>query len=530
MTKFEEQFFSGENIKYLNVIRYLNSEYSSSEELLIINFLVDSRDYNKIMSELNEIRERCKSITNIKKTQVKIIRTFTDEQSVINAILQGIKEISNMNTLILDGMSYEDIIVKFIEKKIKCTIKVQQSFFEIFKEKLLDKLKTHLESKFPQEIELVEYMTKDREVGSVEFTQSKAVVAAIRQIPFTCKQKIIGRRNVDNINNTFAEYIRDIKPINQKRIIVCGEITDVNEFQYTPSAEKEKVKQNTSYEPVKKDMLKVKISDTTGIIECTYFLNEQDQKRRGELVVGANIAVDGNVNVYNGRIGITANAFFFADIQYSKINIKKGKVAPKNYLTISPEKYHVEIQGELGRSTEIPESLKNNKFVIFDLETSGLDILKYEIIDFAAVKIIDGRVVEKLESLFNPGAKLDPKVTELTNITDKMLQDKPKIIDAIGDIYKFFDDCIICGHNSDVFDIPFLKKYYEETGYVFNNKTIDTLVLAKKYLRLSSYKLSSIAENFGFASPNAHRALADVEMTYKVLLKIFDEGYVYATK
>ena len=60
---------------------------------------------------------------------------------------------------------------------------------------------------------------------------------------------------------------------------------------------------------------------------------------------------------------------------------------------------------------------------------------------------------------------------------------------------------------------------------MFNNKTIDTLVLARKYFKLSKYNLEFISEAFNFPNKNAHRALSDVETTYKVLLKLIENGY-----
>ena len=197
---------------------------------------------------------------------------------------------------------------------------------------------------------------------------------------------------------------------------------------------------------------------------------------------------------------------------------------------MSPLPYSVNVQGTLGGLTEMPESFKKLNIVIFDLETSGLEIPKEEVIEFAALKISGGKVIEKMDGLFNPGKELRPEIAEKTHITDSMLVGKPHFSDAIGDVVKFFGDAIICGHNIDSFDVEFIKKYYKPAGYVFNNKTIDTLVLARKYFRLSRHTLEFISEAFNFSNQNAHRAIADVETTYKVLLKLIESGYVYNGK
>lgn len=528
-TKFEEQFFSGENKKYLNIIKYISSEFNEEENSIRIKFLVDARDYNMVIESLETIKSKCKEITKLENVSIEIVRTYVDEEMIKSTVLQSIREITNMNMLILGNMEDDDISAEISKDCIKCIIKIQEAYIAIFKDKILDKLKENVVNKFPKSIEILPYMIKNRIVNGERIVRTNKIFSAIRQIPFECKQKIVGSNRVDNLTNKFAQYIRDIKPINDRRVLVCGTVKNSQLKHYIPKAEKVKKEVDPEYQPMEKSMLQFDIWDTneSDSIKCVFFLNENNMKRSGEILDGIDIAIDGVVNVFNDRASIKANEIFYASIDKTKIYIDEGKPAPEFYKTIIPEKYSVEIQGELGMNTDAPLDLKNMNIVIFDLETTGLDVLKDEVIDFAAIKIIGGKVVEKLEGLFNPGRKISNEVVQLTTITNKMLEGKPQILDAIGDVYKFFDNCVICGYNSDAFDIPLIKKYYKLAGYNFKNKTIDTYILSKKFLKLSSYKLTDIASNFGFGNPNAHRALADVEMTYKLLLKLYDVGYRY---
>ncbi|MDE5548481.1 MAG: 3'-5' exonuclease, partial [Clostridia bacterium] len=106
----------------------------------------------------------------------------------------------------------------------------------------------------------------------------------------------------------------------------------------------------------------------------------------------------------------------------------------------------------------------------------------------------------------------------LTGISDDMLAGAPEISDVISDFYKFAAGCVLVGHNVQ-FDYKFIRYYGEQEGYLFDQKQYDTLSFAQEMLRLSNYKLNTVADYFGFGF-NHHRAYEDAFVTAKIFLAL----------
>ena len=172
-----------------------------------------------------------------------------------------------------------------------------------------------------------------------------------------------------------------------------------------------------------------------------------------------------------------------------------------------------------------PDDLKNNTFVVFDLETTGLNnnpaMGKMDkIIELGAVKIIGGEIKEKFSTFVACDDKLSQAIIDLTGITDEDLIGAPPVEEVLADFYKFTAGAYLVGHNV-TFDYRFVHYYGEKNGYMFENKQFDTLFLAQEILRgqLPNYKLNSLADYYGF-SFNHHRAFEDASTTAKVFMEL----------
>ncbi len=124
--------------------------------------------------------------------------------------------------------------------------------------------------------------------------------------------------------------------------------------------------------------------------------------------------------------------------------------------------------------------LRTAKYVIFDLETTGLSSSYDEIIEFGAV-IMDWISGERkiINHLFKPTIKLSSFTTELTGITDELLADKPTFIESIDKILEYFKDAILIAHNAK-FDLGFIQSWLEKAGRSkINNTVIDTLQISR---------------------------------------------------
>ena len=190
---------------------------------------------------------------------------------------------------------------------------------------------------------------------------------------------------------------------------------------------------------------------------------------------------------------------------------------------VAPEKLTDYNQMNLFDQSVIPDCLKENTFVVFDLETTGLVNIPTNgkidaITEIGAVKIIDGEIKEKFTTLVDPERPLTEEIVKLTGITDDMLKGAPKIADVIPDFYKFCEGSYLVGHNVQ-FDYRFVQYYASQNEYSFEQKTFDTLSIAQSMLFLKNYKLDTIADHYGITF-NHHRACDDALTTAKIFIEL----------
>lgn len=175
---------------------------------------------------------------------------------------------------------------------------------------------------------------------------------------------------------------------------------------------------------------------------------------------------------------------------------------------------------EKGRSIlSIPSS-----FVVFDLETTGLDSKIDEIIEIGAIKVIDNKIVDKFQMLVKPNGIISPFITNLTGITNRMVENASCIEDVLPLFLDFVGDFILVGHNVN-FDVNFIYDYaLKVLGVSFKNDFVDTLRLSRKLLKnLYRHKLGEIAHYYGIDTSGSHRSLKDVEMTLAIFYKLQEE-------
>lgn len=162
-------------------------------------------------------------------------------------------------------------------------------------------------------------------------------------------------------------------------------------------------------------------------------------------------------------------------------------------------------------------------FVVFDLETTGLSKENNKIIEIGAVKISNGKIIDRFSSFVNPHEKLSDKIIELTHITDQMLVDAPDIKEIFPKFLEFIKGCVLVAHNAD-FDTGFINRTAEKDFNIkLKNSVLDTLGLSRALLpELSKHKLNSLAKHLGINLENHHRAVDDAEATALIFLKFCD--------
>lgn len=152
-------------------------------------------------------------------------------------------------------------------------------------------------------------------------------------------------------------------------------------------------------------------------------------------------------------------------------------------------------------------------YTVVDIETNGLVSGVCEIIEVSALKFRNEKLQDGFSSLIKPAEHISWFITNLTGITDDMVENAPDIVEVMQKFYAFIGKDILIGHNVN-FDVNFLyDNLWRHNGLVLDNPFVDTLRLARKALpRLPNHKQATVAEYYGIATVGAHRALRDCEI------------------
>lgn len=163
----------------------------------------------------------------------------------------------------------------------------------------------------------------------------------------------------------------------------------------------------------------------------------------------------------------------------------------------------------------------NGRYIIFDLETTGLSAATERIIEIGAVKVENGEILESFDLFVDPEKAITPEITRLTSITNEMVAGAPKEADALEQFFHFCDGCdILVAHNAD-FDMGFLRAAIRRCGREEDPVQIDTLVMARAmYPELKKHKLDTIAERLGVTQKHHHRADDDARVLAEIFLKM----------
>ncbi|WP_246578148.1 PolC-type DNA polymerase III [Clostridium frigoris] len=163
----------------------------------------------------------------------------------------------------------------------------------------------------------------------------------------------------------------------------------------------------------------------------------------------------------------------------------------------------------------------DDRFVVFDLETTGLSSENDKIIEIGALKIENGKIVDRFSEFVNPGIDIPYKIIELTGITNDNVSDADSIEKILPKFLEFAKDSVLVAHNSD-FDASFIKKNSERLNLRFESAIMDTIPLAKYLLKdLKTFKLNTVAKYLGITLENHHRAVDDAKATTDILLHCF---------
>ncbi|MCQ2084914.1 MAG: 3'-5' exonuclease [archaeon] len=166
-------------------------------------------------------------------------------------------------------------------------------------------------------------------------------------------------------------------------------------------------------------------------------------------------------------------------------------------------------------------------YVCIDLETTGLSPREDWIIEFAAYKVRNGTVVDRLVSFVRPGqiSKVSSFITKLTGITKEMVEDAPLPEDILPELFEFVGEDMVLGHHT-CFDMNFLYDGAIKAGLEpLGNDFTDTMRISRKKNKdcIPNHKLGTLADYLEIDVVTAHRAAADVVTTIRCYEKMVKE-------
>lgn len=167
------------------------------------------------------------------------------------------------------------------------------------------------------------------------------------------------------------------------------------------------------------------------------------------------------------------------------------------------------------------------RYIAFDVETTGLSPYNDRIIEIGAVVFEKGIPVRRYGTLVNAMVNIPSTASAINHITNQMIKNAPTEKEVYADLVNFLGDAleektVICAHNAK-FDMDFLSETLMRLGYNAKVNYIDTLSLSRKLVKgLVNYKQDTVATHFDLHNTKAHRAESDAEICGSILGKLLE--------
>jgi DNA polymerase-3 subunit epsilon len=203
-----------------------------------------------------------------------------------------------------------------------------------------------------------------------------------------------------------------------------------------------------------------------------------------------------------------------------------ARLFDKNSLPARPEYTNFDLYNHPMHLEELGgRPLKSLSYVVFDTETTGLRPSHGdEIISIAGVRVVDGEIKtgDPFTRLVNPRRDIPKASIRFHGITEEMVAGEAALDDVLPEFRDFVGDAVLVAHNA-AFDMKFLKLKEAETGVVFDNLVLDSLLLSV-FVEAESqnHSLDAIAERLGVEVDGRHTALGDSLVTARVFLRMLD--------
>lgn len=497
--KFEDRF------SFLNL---KNVVVNRAENLCTITFLYPSTHENLTEADKQEITDFLGSILDLQelKLKVKFLKVYLEEKLILKQILQIFEDkFKLLKTYITENNIQIEIGNLDAQVKIKVSPRLSDFFAN---NKVVAYLGKVLKDSF-----LTDFVITLQECDDV------VEEVDIEKVPLKSYGKKAQRYDVMIIKDIVGENITP-KPeylsyINAPKsaVIVAGFIDKLERHDFVIK-KGAKAGQQKAY-------FTFTITDGKGKIDCMYFCPKKHERDLDALENTMYLLLHGDV-----RLGLTNKLTLYVDkmalaSEIEKTEEKETEEEDNSKAVEIVRLGALEQENMFGGVDKYNGKIMGKNIVVFDVETTGLDPQSDQIIELGAVKIENGNIVERFSTFVKPTKEIPYDVTELTGITNEMVDDAPPIEKVIREFYEFSKGCILSGHNIINFDIKFVRRFGDLQNLNFNNDLIDTMNEARvARLKISRFNLGTVTKALGIELVGAHRAWNDAFATAQVLLKL----------
>ena len=497
--------------KLYDGLKFRDAVYEEKTNICTINFLYNPESF-KVEEEKSKVimRKLREIVGEFVDYKLNFISCPLDKRSIAN---HTYTTIVNMFPTLSKNFTFNDVSVDIQNMKVDIKLKLYPSNYEHAKELNREALVAEkLSDSFLADF-TVQFIKKEDEIVSEisAIESNEELVASIKEAE---EKTVYELSNITDIvgKNDYSLAIDYTKVKSAlENVVICGEVTTVQKKSY-----KRLQTRDGETKEVERTFYNFSIRNEGKVMYCSIFPKQADEKKCEFIEVGMKICSYGSFREYNSKLNFTSQTI--ARCEYKKEEVKSNyKQVNEAYHTVFPEKYIDYEQAGL-----FDEEIKatSGTYVVFDLETTGLEASKEEIIEIGACKIVDGRIDETFSTFVKPSKHIPKEITTLTGIDDEMVKNAPTINYVMPDFYKFCYGSSIVGHNVS-FDMGFIYNMAKKFSFNFDNETIDTIALARQKLPgMRNYKLGTVVEKLGIVLENAHRAINDATATAKVFLKL----------
>tara|TARA_B100000614_G_scaffold7625_1_gene7182 strand:- start:93929 stop:97996 length:4068 start_codon:yes stop_codon:yes gene_type:complete len=257
-----------------------------------------------------------------------------------------------------------------------------------------------------------------------------------------------------------------------------------------------------------KDIIRIEVEDKLEVKEKRVEFNMHTKMSEMESIIDVDKAIE------------KASKFGYDTVAITDSGVVYGfPEAYKKASKIGDFKVIYGMEGFIVDDSLIAKNFDGKDYIVFDIETTGFNVIREKIIEIGAVKVKDGKVVDKFSSFVNPEKTIPQDCIDVVGITDDMVKDADTIDIVLPKFMKFIEGYTLIAHNAE-FDMGHMKQNAKKLGLNFSNKYIDSLDISRSILiNNKKHGLKDLAKHFGFDFRH-HRALEDAEVTAKVIDKL----------